>query len=91
MSDSKEKMNLARDLDRAAHSQMAQLTSGLSPVSMMDAFSDWWIHLAISPGKCLELTTKAADHWMRLNQQALNCMQVQSKPCVAYCTARTRL
>ncbi len=83
MSDSNAKTNIARDLDRAAHAQMGQLTSGLSPVSMMDAFSDWWIHLAISPGKCLELTTKAADHWMRLNQQALNCMQVQSEPCVA--------
>lgn len=82
MNSSKKSTDIARDLDRAAHVQMGQLTSGLSPVSMADAFSDWWIHLAISPGKCLELATKATDHWMRLNQQAVNCMQVNAEPCV---------
>lgn len=82
MNNSKKNTDIARDLDRAAHAQMGRLTSGLSPVSMTGAFSDWLIHLAISPGKCLELATKATDHWMRLNQQALNCMQVDAEPCV---------
>ncbi len=82
MSDSKTSTNIARNLDRAAHSHMARFTSGMSPVSMVGAFTDWWIHLAMSPGKRLELATKAADHWMQLNQQALNCMQIQSEPCV---------
>lgn len=82
MNSSKKSTDIARDLDRAAHAQMGQLTSGLSPVSMADAFSDWLIHLAISPGKCLELATKATDHWMRLNQQAVNCLQVNAEPCV---------
>lgn len=82
MSDSKTNTDIARKLDQAAHAHMGRLTSGLSPVSTMDAFSDWLIHLAISPGKCLELTTKAADHWMRLGQQATKCMQINAEPCV---------
>lgn len=83
MSDSKINTNvMARKLDQVAHAQMGQLTSGLSPVSMMDAFSDWLIHLSISPGKCLELTTKGVEHWMRLGQQATKCMQINAEPCV---------
>lgn len=82
MSDSKTNTDVARDLDRAAHAYIGRLTSGLSPVSMVGALTDWWVHLAMSPGKRLELAIKAIDHWTRLSQQALSSVQVQSEPCV---------
>lgn len=82
MNDAKTNINVARDLDRMAHDHIARFTSGMSPVSMVSAFTDWWIHLAISPGKRLELASKAADHWMQLNQQILSNAQVQLQPCV---------
>ena len=34
----------------------------VAPPTMAGAFMDWWIHLAASPGKQLELTGFAADH-----------------------------
>lgn len=39
------------DLDNYVHSQLAQLTMGLSPASMAAACLDWLGHLAVSPGK----------------------------------------
>ena len=51
-------------IDRAFHAQMARATQGISPASLSNAYLDWWIHLATSPGKqgelCLENSTAAA-------------------------------
>jgi polyhydroxyalkanoate synthase len=49
----------AQTLDRSAAALVAQATSGLSPVTMTQAFLDWGTHLAISPGKQLQLAAKA--------------------------------
>lgn len=46
-------------LDLIAHAGVAMLTGGLSPASAMLACADWAWHLAISPGKCLELGAQA--------------------------------
>ena len=46
-------------LDRAAHATISQATAGLSPAAMGGAFFDWWVHLALSPGKQLDLTQQA--------------------------------
>ncbi|WP_232833335.1 PHA/PHB synthase family protein [Paraburkholderia kururiensis] len=52
-------------LDRAAHAALAMATGGLSPASMALAWLDWSMHLAASPGKCLELTLRAwRDAWL---------------------------
>ena len=48
-------------LDLYWQSQLARLTGGISPVAMALAFQDWWQHLLLSPGKCGELATHAAD------------------------------
>lgn len=47
-------------LDRAAHASVAALTGGLSPASAVLAYLDWGMHLAISPGKCLDLALRAS-------------------------------
>jgi polyhydroxyalkanoate synthase len=42
-------------LDRAVGAALARMTGGLSPGSIAAAFGDWSAHLALSPGKRLEL------------------------------------
>ncbi|RIA46361.1 polyhydroxyalkanoate synthase [Hephaestia caeni] len=51
---------ITQTLDRAAAALVSQLTSGLSPITMTQAFLDWSTHLAISPGKQVQLAAKAA-------------------------------
>lgn len=72
----------ARNVDRAVHAGLAKLTHGLSPVSMMMAFADWWAHLAAAPGKQLGLTQKAFAQWLRLSQQTLDCAHAEHEPCI---------
>lgn len=74
--------DLARDVNRATHAALARLTGGLSPVSMIDAFTDWLAHLAISPGKRRELAIKAFDQWRRLGEQTFKSPDVQARPCI---------
>lgn len=52
---------VAETLDRASFAAIAQATHGLSPATMAQAFSDWAMHLAVSPGKQMQLAGKA-DH-----------------------------
>ena len=40
-----------RDADSAAMAMVGRATAGISPVSMTLAFSDWWLHLLLAPGK----------------------------------------
>jgi polyhydroxyalkanoate synthase len=60
-------------LDRAAVATIAQMTSGLSPVTLIQAFSDWAVHLAISPGKQMQLGAKVARKYVRLFDYATRC------------------
>jgi len=48
-------------LDRVLHAAAAPLTRGLSPVSLSLAWADWCWHLAISPGRQMELAALAAE------------------------------
>jgi polyhydroxyalkanoate synthase len=52
-------------LDRLIHAWQAQLTGGISPAALMQAWSDWAIHLASQPGKQAALVEKAARKWVR--------------------------
>jgi polyhydroxyalkanoate synthase len=62
-------------LDMSVHSAIADLTRGISPVSVLQAWSDWAIHFAISPGKQTELLktlqTQVTD-WLTLEQDLLH-------------------
>ncbi len=44
--------------DRIAHASLGKLTGGVSPVAIMQAFSDWAWHLSLSPGKQAELVAE---------------------------------
>src|SRR5918993_5581629 len=72
-SDDAELHRIRDALDHAAHASLARLTSGLSPAAVFDAYMDWAVNLAISPGKQVELATKAARKWARLAQFPSRC------------------
>ena len=61
---------LSEMLDRAAAAVLAQTTFGLSPATLAQAFSDWGLHLAASPGKQLQLGAKAMRKCLRLADYA---------------------
>jgi polyhydroxyalkanoate synthase len=48
-------------LDRLLHAGAAPLTRGLSPVSLSLAWADWAWHLALSPGRQMELAALATQ------------------------------
>jgi polyhydroxyalkanoate synthase len=56
---------MASGIDRVLRAGAARATLGISPAAAAIAFFDWWIHLAGSPGKQLELGRKAARKWLR--------------------------
>ncbi|PEQ14028.1 poly-beta-hydroxybutyrate polymerase [Novosphingobium sp. PC22D] len=56
---------LAATMDHAATAAVAQMTSALSPATLIQAVTDWAVHLAISPGKQLQLGAKAVRKSMR--------------------------
>ncbi len=49
----------AKKLDDAVHEQIAQATLGLSPISLALACADWAMHLAVSPGRQIQLAQQA--------------------------------
>ena len=55
-----------QDIDRMALSLLAALTGGQSPATLGSAFLDWWVHLAASPAKQIELTQYGLQQWQRL-------------------------
>ena len=46
-------------LDREVHAAVAPFTLGLSPAALTGAFFDWYLHLAFSPGRQLDLARQA--------------------------------
>lgn len=46
-------------LDRDVHAAIAKATSGVAPTVLGEAWMDWAVHFAVSPGKQLELATSA--------------------------------
>lgn len=61
----------AETLDQMAGAMVAHATSGMSPATVMQAFSDWWLHFAISPGKQMHIGAKAMRKYARLFDYAL--------------------
>jgi polyhydroxyalkanoate synthase subunit PhaC len=53
-------------IDRSAMANLARLTAGISPHAVLDAWSDWAMHLARAPGRQLELIERAQSNWLGL-------------------------
>ena len=56
---SDEQRATAKSIDEAFHAALAKTNLGLSPISMALAFSDWAMHLAVSPGQQVLLAQQA--------------------------------
>ncbi len=52
--------------DQAVHGAVAEMTGGRSPILAMEAWLDWITHLALSPGKQMDLYMQAATASMKL-------------------------
>jgi polyhydroxyalkanoate synthase subunit PhaC len=57
-------------IDRAFKANMGRLTFGLSPAALAEQTFDWLIHLAVSPGKQLQLIEKGFRKAARLGLYA---------------------
>ena len=68
--------------DRMLHAAMGRMTHGISPASLLAAFSDWAVHLALSPGKQQQLVEKALRKYHRLVLHLAHCAAGRSDPCI---------
>jgi len=59
---------MAALLDPAAHAAWARQSGSLSPESIRQALADWASHLALSPGKQLDLLKLAGDEFSALTK-----------------------
>lgn len=59
-----------QNLDRYLHYLLARTTAGVSPAACANAYFDWAVHLATSPGRQLELLGEAVHQWARLAEYA---------------------
>ena len=57
-----------RVADRLFHAGIASATGGLSPISIAEAWHDWMLNLAISPGKQQELAAKGIEKVARMQR-----------------------
>ena len=70
------------DFDRAYRAQLAHLTQGISPASLVSAYMDWLVHLSISPGKQIELMHFAQQNLKQLTNQAMQSSNDAYPPCI---------
>ena len=60
-------------LDHATQAWISRFTRGLSPAALMGAWFDWATHIAVAPGKRLQLAEKAAEKVRRHLLYAIEC------------------
>ena len=61
-----------RELDHVVHARLADTSMGLSPIALALAHADWAWHLAVSPGRQLQLAQKAQALAFQVWVRALN-------------------
>jgi len=72
-----------QSLDRAAKAHLARFTCGVTPFGLSAKIVNWWLHLAGSPGKQLQLSEKAARKAIRLAVHAAQTAgSVDDAPCI---------
>jgi len=72
-------------LDQKFHAALARATASLSPASCLLAFFDWAMHLAVSPGKQVELLRLAREEtveWNRYLRDTCNARCAEHHACV---------
>ncbi|KAB2950827.1 MAG: alpha/beta fold hydrolase [Rhizobiaceae bacterium] len=69
-----------RVADRLFHAAIAAATGGLSPISIAEAWHDWMLNLAISPGKQQELLAKAIEKNARMQRFLAACATSSEAP-----------
>ena len=73
----------AQAVDRAFKANLARLTAGVSPAGLAQVYFDWLSHLALSPGKQLELIEKAARKVARFSRYAgQSVVDPDTPPCI---------
>ena len=73
----------AQTVDRAFKANLARLTAGISPAGLARVYFDWLSHLALSPGKQLELVEKAARKVARFSRYAgQTAINPRTPPCI---------
>src|SRR4051794_7209323 len=83
-SEDRELLRFSHSVDQAVHSVLAHMNAGLSPAVLAEAYLDWAIHLAISPGKQTELLAKSIRKWTRLATYLTRALIAQGEfqPCI---------
>lgn len=73
-----------QEFDRYLNYVIAQWTAGLSPGARANAYFDWLIHLAASPGLQLELMGRASERFLRLWNFTCSAAAVEDDilPCI---------
>ena len=70
-------------LDHTTRAALAQLTGGVSPVSIAVASADWAMHLALAPGKQVQLVEKAFKKALRWGLFAYAALRPETcRPCI---------
>ncbi len=72
-----------QSLDHATKAHLARFTMGVTPFGLSSSFFNWWVHLAGSPAKQVQLAEKAARKATRLAVAAgQQDGQTQVDPCI---------
>ncbi|TLF47410.1 alpha/beta fold hydrolase [Halomonas urmiana] len=69
-------------LDRAFKANLARMTAGITPAGVVSVYVEWLAHLALSPGKQVELGEKALRKSLRLGHYV---SRVASDPAASPC------
>ncbi|NNG03358.1 MAG: polyhydroxyalkanoic acid synthase [Inquilinus sp.] len=73
----------AHAMDRAFKANLARLTGGMTPAGLASLYFDWLAHLALSPGKHLELAEKTSRKLARLMLYAWQAAaDRETTPCI---------
>jgi poly[(R)-3-hydroxyalkanoate] polymerase subunit PhaC len=70
-------------LDLPLHAGIAQLTAGISPIALAQAYTDWFQHLLFSPDKQIDIIEKAIHQWSRYHEYCPRaCGDPHCKVCI---------